>query len=823
MNAGWIAWTLVAAAGVAAPPADVAFFEAKIRPVLISHCYRCHSGEAKGGVRGQLNLETRAGLLRGGRSGPALVPGKPDESALMRALGYADQDLQMPPDGKLPDATLADFRSWIAAGAPDPRVGPGARALARVSVEEGRKWWAFQPVRTAEAPELTAPGWPKTKVDSFLLEGLRDRRLAPSPPADRRSLVIRAYLDLVGYRPTYQEVTAFLADRSPRAWERLVDRLLASPRYGERWGRHWMDVARYGEDNPTTEATNPPYPYAWRYRDWIIEAMNADVPYDRFVGLQLAADLMPGTSRQDLRALGFLGAAPVYHKDQRLSAAVIGGFLTDDWDDRIDTVTRGVLGLSVACARCHDHKFDPIPQRDYYGLMGVFASTTRGERPLFDVEPELELRYLEMQRRLCDLSYSVRMAINESSTFTGVEEKLARWKAEIAALETEATERFARYPPLVKSLASFWEPPPEKGAGPVAAADDAADAPVQARAAGPRRRRPMPRGSTEPFTNAVFEAAQLIDASDPTYTFLVYQAGVPRDVPIMHAGNYAAPGEVVPRHFPVVLAHGDGGLAHGSGRLELAERIFADAGALAARVIVNRVWGWHFGRGLVETASDFGTQGDRPTHPALLDDLAARFVQSRWSLKWLHREIMLSAAYQQSSRPRADAGQADETNALLWRMNPRRLDIEAYRDSLLRAGGLLDETMGGPSGDLDSETFHRRSVYGRVSRSRTSKLLGIYDFPSAVQTAPGRELTTTTLQQIFVMNSPLVHDIAVAAATRAQRETSPPARVRSLYRLILSRNPTAAELTAGLAHVKTASLERHAQVLLSTNEEIFQP
>ena len=317
-----LAGILVAAPGLAQPQADVAFFEAKIRPVLVSSCYRCHSAEAKGGMKGKLSLETRAALLRGGRSGPALVPGKPDESTLMRALDYTDPNLEMPPDGKLPDSVLADFRRWIAAGAPDPRVGSEAKRLAGMSLEEGRQWWAFQPARTAEAPKVSTPGWPKRKADSFLLERLRDQGLAPSPPADRRSLVIRAYLDLVGYRPTYQEVKGFLADRSPGAWERLVDRLLASPRYGERWGRHWMDVARYGEDNPTSEATNPPYPYAWRYRDWIIEAMNAGVPYDRFVKLQLAADLMPGTSRADLRALGLSRrGAPV----SQGPAAVRGG------------------------------------------------------------------------------------------------------------------------------------------------------------------------------------------------------------------------------------------------------------------------------------------------------------------------------------------------------------------------------------------------------------------------------------------------------------------------------------------------------------------
>ena len=294
----------------------------------------------------------------------------------------------MPPTGKLPDAVIADFEQWIAKGALDPRTEAVTTSAASkykgMSIEDGRKWWAFQPVVAHDAPKVRAAGWPKTKSDSFVLAKLEQKKLTPSPAADRRTLAIRAYIDLVGYRPTFEEIQAFLNDRSATAYETLIDRLLASPRYGERWGRHWMDVARYGEDNPTSEATNPPYPFAWRYRDWIVEAMNADLPYDRFVALQLAADLMPDARRDDLRALGYLGAAPVYHKDLRLAGDIIGTFFTDDWDERIDAVTRGVLGLSAGCARCHDHKFDPITQKDYYGLMGVFASTTRAERPMFE-------------------------------------------------------------------------------------------------------------------------------------------------------------------------------------------------------------------------------------------------------------------------------------------------------------------------------------------------------------------------------------------------------------------------------------------------------
>ena len=343
----------------------------------------------------------------------------------------------------------------------------------------------------------------------------------------------RAYVDLLGYKPTFEEVQAFLNDRSPNAYEKLIDRLLASPHYGERWARHWMDVARYAEDNPTSEATNPPYPFAWRYRDWIIEALNADMPYDRFVKLQLAADLMPDTKRDDMRALGYVGAAPMYHHDLRLSGDVIGTFLTDDWDERIDAVSRGVLGVSVACARCHDHKFDPITQKDYYALMGVFASTVRVERPMFPVDPKIEQRYMWLQRQLFDLAYSINLLGNEGTTFTNGAEKAVKWKAEMEGLKTEATSLLDKYPQLVQSLEKFWNPPRRAGgrrrlllrrlpaAGAPPAGSGCCGRQARARSAVRRRCRheaAAPQGSTEPYMNAVFEAAQYVDASDPDAT-----------------------------------------------------------------------------------------------------------------------------------------------------------------------------------------------------------------------------------------------------------------------------------------------------------------
>lgn len=812
----------VLSASLFAQTVENSFFETKIRPVLATKCYGCHSTKLKAPMGG-LVLDTKAGTLKGGALGPAVVPGKPAESHLYKALTFADPHLQMPPTGKLPDAVIADFEQWITSGAPDPRKDAPAAAgtpapLKGMAIAEGRKWWAFQPVAEKPAPPVKDTAWLKTKIDSFILAKLEEKRLKPSPAADARTLVRRAYVDLVGYKPNYQEVESFANDSSPDAYEKLIDKLLASPQYGERWGRHWMDVARFAEDNPTSEATNPPYPYAWRYRDWIIEAINKDVPYDRFVKLQLAADLMPGTSRDDMRALGFLGAAPVYHKDQRLSADVIGGFLTDDWDERVDAVTRGLMGLTVACARCHDHKFDPILTKDYYGLVGVFASTMRSERPMFDVDPQVETRYMWMQNRLFDLRYSANLLTNEASTVEGAAPRVEKWKAEIESLKAEMKQLEERYPKLVKNLEKYWTfPPPPQPRTPEAGA-----APPPAAAAA-RAGRNRVLTSTEPFMNAVYDAAQYVDGSDANYTFVTYRPGEARNFPVLLHGNVATPGEVVPRQFLSVLSKGDGRFQSGSGRLELAEKIFTDGAPLTARVIVNRVWDWHFGKPLVPTASDFGTQGEKPTHPELLDDLAARFISHGWSLKWLNGEIMLSAAYRQSSRPRKDTEQIDQGNALLWRMNPRRLDVESYRDSLLRSSGMLSDKMYGPSEDVDSDGSLRRTVYGRVSRGRLSKLFRLYDFPDPTQTAPGRDLTTSSLQQLFIMNSSFIQQQASTLAKSVEAEPDNGAKMRSLYRKVLARDPSPKEMDLALSYLSQGTVEQYVHVLLSTNEVIFWP
>ncbi|HYV39350.1 MAG TPA: PSD1 and planctomycete cytochrome C domain-containing protein, partial [Gemmataceae bacterium] len=619
---------------------NIEFFEKHIRPVLVERCYECHSTQTKK-LKGKLLLDSQPGIAKGGESGPVLVPGDVEKSRLIQAIRWTDTDLAMPPKGKLPQAVIEKFEQWVKMGAPDPRTAAViAKGPKTIDMDAARKWWAFVPATQSAAPAVKQQGWARKQIDYFVLQGLEAKGLTPSPPADPRTLIQRVYLDLIGLRPSYEETEAFVKDPSNKAYEKIIEKLLASPQYGERWGRYWLDVARYGEDNPTSEATNRPYPYAWRYRDWVIGAINKDVPYNQFVSLQLAGDLIPKTPRTDLAATGFLGAGPVYHKDGRLSKDVIENLYMDDWDERVDVVSRGVLGLTVACARCHDHKFDPISTRDYYALAGVFASTVQAPRPIAEVDPEAETRFMLASQNLFYVSYVANLMRNEP----GTDPKYARKKVEqfvkdLDKIEGEIAGLQSKYPVLHDYLVKL-----DKRPAPYTGAKKEAQ-PVQKKGKGGN-------AANEPFYHSVFDAGVWVDGSDTELTMIDIKPGKAHDLNVLPGGNVAKPGELVPRGFISVLAKGDSAFKHGSGRLELTEKIFSDAAPLAARVIVNRVWGWHFGKPLVDTTSDFGTQGEKPSHPQLLDDLAARFIENGWSLKWLHREIMLSATYRQASRTR---------------------------------------------------------------------------------------------------------------------------------------------------------------------------
>lgn len=796
---------------------ETEFFEKNVRPVLVEKCYSCHSASAKK-VRGALLLDSRQGIAAGGESGEILSGRDPETSRLIQVIRWSESDLQMPPSEKLRPQQIAALEQWVRMGAPDPRDAPAAAtspaAPKGLDVETGRRWWAFQPVAAREVTVADETAWAAKKLDRFVLAKLRENGLEPSPAADRRTLLRRLYLDLTGLRPTYEQVEAFAVDDSPESYERVIEELLASPHYGERWGRYWLDVVRYGETNFTGEATTPPFPFAWRYRDWVIDAVNRDVPYDRFVKLQLAADLFPGTPREDLVALGFLGAAPGYHKDGRLSKEVVETLYGDDWDERVDTVTRGFLGLTVACARCHDHKFDPIPTADYYSLAGVFASTVQSPRPLAEIDPAAETRFMVDTQRIFYRSYVANLLRDDpGSKVDEARRKVTRYTAEMERFKEENAGLRETHPAafaLLSQLARRPKPYPDEPAPP-------------AEAEQPPRGRDRRGASSEPLFHAVYDAGFWVDGSDPDLTMLEIRPGEPRDLHVLPGGNVAKPGAKAPRGFLTVLSKGDPAFHEGSGRRELAERIFGDAAPLAARVIVNRVWGWHFGKPLVATPSDFGVQGEKPTHPELLDDLAARFIANGYSLKWLHREILLSATYRQASQPRAAAMRSDPANHLLWRMNPRRVDIEAYRDNLLQAAGRLDLRAGGPSGDLDRSENTRRTVYGQIARDRLSMVLQLYDFPAATMHSPQREATTSPLQQLFVLNSEFVQDQAAALAKSVEAEPDQGVRIRTLYRRIFGRDPTETELRAAERYLESAAFDRFTQALLATNEVIFWP
>lgn len=760
---------LAAGQGLAAEPdaAAVAYFEKQVRPLLVEHCHGCHSAKANK-TRGGLALDSREALLKGGESGPAVVPGKPEKSLLVAAVHATKAELQMPPKGKLRRPEIAVLEAWVRDGAVYPAGAKAAATALDPASPEARQFWSFQPLRKLPAPVVQIAKWPLRPIDSFLLAAMEQRKLAPSAPADRRVLIRRASFDLTGLPPAPEEVDAFVRDTKPDAYARLVDRLLASPHYGERWARYWLDLARYC-DVPENWLT--PRGQAWPYRDWVTKALNSDLPYDQFVMRQLAADLMPGVDPKERAALGFLGGSPDYWKELQLDVDVIKSIVADEWEEKIDAVSSTFLGLTIACARCHDHKFDPISNRDYYALAGVIAGVRQIDLPLL---PNAE-------------AAAVRKAESEIQT---LEEQIKTLKAKKPA-PADAKTQLEELSTRVKRLE---ETPGYK------------DVPV--------------RGVADAHVSVV--------SRGPNKTRLEYEDGVGHDIAMHTRGNPNRPGPVVPRRFLTVLSR-DGAkpFTQGSGRLELAQAIVTDAAPLAARVIVNRVWKHHFGRGLVDTPSDFGRQGDRPSHPELLDDLAARFVGEGWSLKWLHREIMLSAAYQQSSAADAAKQAIDPDNRWLWRMSRRKLEVEVWRDAMLAANGTLRGELGGPSQELTDANNRRRTLYGLVRRRDLTDLLRLHDFPDPLAHSANRIPTTTALQQLFALNGPLLRQEAAALAKRLEADA--PAggtvRIRRVYELLFNRAPTEKEIKLALVFLgekpNADAWGRYAHVLLGSNEFLF--
>jgi hypothetical protein len=737
----------------------VEFFEAKIRPVLVEHCYKCHSEEAakEKKLKGGLKLDTRAGLLKGGDTGAGLVPGKADASLLLKSMKY-DGDLQMPPKGKLPDAVLKDFEKWIADGAIDPRTGEAAAAAAAgIDIGKGKQFWSFVPPRAGVVPEVRSPKIEiRNDIDAFVAAKWAEKGLTPVARADKRTLIRRAAFALTGLPPAPEAVEAFVKDEAPDAYARVLDALLASPQYGEKWARHWLDVARYAEDQAHTFDVRPKN-QAWRYRDWVVKALNDDLPYDRFVKLQIAGDMLPDAPADPFAkyaGLGYLGLGAEYYKNTAAAQAV-----AEELDDRVDTLTRGFLGVTVSCARCHDHKFDPIPTRDYYSLAGIYMGTNLSDAPL--ATPAEVQAYRDAQAK-----------------FKQTEDKMKKAQAD-------------------------------------------------AKAAG--------KGFFTQTANAVAgkllaeELAGLKKAMPPAPPVAHVVSGNGAGMKVYIRGNPATPGEPAPKGFLQVLPSPKPAGADYT-RLDLANAIASKDNPLTARVFVNRVWAWHFGRGLVATPSNFGALGDRPSHPELLDRLAVEFMNNGWSVKWLHRQIMQSAVYQLESRPDAGNDKIDAGNVYLWRGVRKRLEIEDWRDSVLAVSGTLDATPGGPTFDLRDANARRRTVYAKVSRHDLDGLLRLFDFPDANVTADKRVVTTVPQQQLFVLNSEFMIAQAKAFAARVEKLGGTDAeRVAAAHRIAFGRAPDGAEVDLAVRFLKLppkpddklTRWQQYAQVLLASNEMMY--
>ncbi|MGI8978121.1 MAG: DUF1553 domain-containing protein [Pirellulaceae bacterium] len=871
------------------------FFERRIRPLLAANCFSCHGKEKKGG----LSLESRSGLLAGGDGGTVVALGKPEDSRLMRAVDYGDDELQMPPSARLPEQDIALLKEWIERGLPWPESGGSSAGFIRTSgaiTAEDRQFWSFQPVKPQSRPAVKDAAWSRHPIDSFVLAALEAEKLQPAKEADKRTLLRRASFDLTGLPPTLDEASSFLADESPDAYERLIDRLLASPRYGERWGRHWLDVARYAEDQAHTFQARM-YPGGYRYRDWVVGSLNADLPYNRFALEQIAADLLEDEGKMArLPALGFFALGPVYYLD----AGCAPKAQADEMDDRIDTLTRGFLGLTVSCARCHDHKFDPIPTKDYYSLAGVVASTEYFESPM--AAPDVVAAYDQRAARVKEQEKSVEEAKNE--TQREIRESLAgnlakylvaAWKLqnkrkadgtvaaatvtkeeELREFAVEAWTKFLTGDNVQKKsyLAAWKDAIAAQDAKTDLSTDAAALAAIQSAAATlqkdvaaaldmRRKKESLDKVAEEllkdiiddnrgPFgiqkdqveklatkerrkKNAELrkeleERKKLVGEKYPVAHGI--KDGEAKNLRVHIRGNHKELGDEVPRRFLEILSAGEAKpFSQGSGRLELAQAIASEQNPLTARVLVNRVWQQHFGRGLVGTPSNFGMLGERPTHPELLDDLASRFMAGGWSLKWLHRQMMLSSVYRASSEFKPENYQRDPDNRLLWRMNRRRLDIEAWRDSLLTASGNLDLSLGGQSLDMAKPENRRRTLYAAVSRHNLNSTLRLFDFPDPNLTSERRVSTTVPMQQLFVMNGEFMVSQAKSLAARLQTESADDqARIRFAYQLLFSREPSEKELQVGTSFLKAAEstpdvkltpLERYTQALLGTNEFVF--
>ncbi|HAA52458.1 MAG TPA: hypothetical protein DCE43_22270 [Planctomycetaceae bacterium] len=747
---------------------DLEFFEKRVRPLLIRRCHKCHSDKSKP-IAGGLKLDRSAAIRRGGDSGAAIAPGRPNASLLIEAVRYTNADLQMPPRSKLPAPEIAILVEWVRRGAALPKDRPLDKPRPTRDLKTARNFWSFQPLKpTSSTRTPRGDAWARTRTDHFVHARLEQHRLVPSGEADRRTLVRRLSFDLLGLPPTSAQADRFVIDTRPDAYERLVDTFLANPHHGEHWARDWLDLARYSD---TTASWLKSTAGAWRYRDWVVEAINADLPFDEFVRRQLAADQLDGLPIEQRRALGFLGLSPTYWKEPRLAPGLIKVVVAEEWEERIDTIGRTFLGLTLACARCHDHKFDPVSQADYYALAGVLASTRLFDQPLLPPDRARVVR--DADRRISQLERAVTQVTLRIPPAKDKQQQIAKLRSQIDEIK--------------KSTPDF-------------------DA---------------------PRTHSLEDASLFVLADGQDMTRLEYRLGHVRDLAIHRRGNPSSPGKIVPRRFLEVLSPGKARpFQNGSGRLELANALVdpRQGGALTARVIVNRIWRQHFGRGLVTTPSNFGLQGERPSHPRLLDDLAYRFIHNGWSLKWLHRELVLSSTYRQLSRSDGVGQATDPDNRWLWRMNPRRLSIESWRDAMLTASGELDTSLGGPARTVDDPAHRRRTLYSTIKRRELDTMLRLYDFPSPTGHSPKRIRTITPLQQLFVLNSPFIVRQATLTAARIPDGPEPRDAVDRLHRLLFGPRAEPVEIQTALEFLAAAGpggWAQYVQVMLGSNEFVF--
>lgn len=789
-----VAASNIASAKTSLASAESEFFETQIRPILANDCIKCHGEEKQ---KAGLRLDSRSALLEGGDSGPAIIPGDVQKSLLIAAIRQVG-DISMPPKSRLSEGEINKISEWIQHGAPWPSsaapaaktgAGPAAPAL----TEAQRHWWAFQPLRPLAPPSVKDTTKIRNPIDRFLQHDLEAHGLTPLGPAAKRTLLRRATFDLLGLPPTPEEIAAFVADNSPDAFDRVVERLLASPHYGEHWGRHWLDVARYTDylngNNPSPQE----YAEAFRYRDWVVESFNRDLPYDQFVEAQIAGDLMPGTP---LAATGAL-AIGVYDNADSDKEKIVSDIVAD----QIDFVGKAFLGLTLACARCHDHKFDPISQRDYYGLAGIFYSS----RVLSD---------LGKAGQAVDFLRPALEGDEAASQYTGISANLQKVATQLGKVEEALL--------AANRSASGGAP-----AGPSATPATASEPSSAEDLAHQKERLTAERDGLQ---------HQLDGLPKPTFIMAIAEGGVrgslfpkTQDVPIHLRGSYAHLGAVAPRGFPRVLA-GDHqpAITQGSGRLELAHWLASTGNPLTARVMVNRLWQGHFGQGLVRTANNFGKLGETPSNPALLDWLASEFVQSGWSMKAMHRLIMGSAAYQRAAwQPEIDETalrNTDPENRLLARFPTRRLEAEEIRDAMLSAAGGLDPALGGPAtGDLQSP---RRSLYIATTRKSRSNFSTVFDAADPELCVEKRDVSTVAPQALFFLNSSFVHAQAEALAKRLLAETEDPdARIDRAYERIYGRPADGAERRIGLTFLErhggrdtAAAWTDYAHLLLCANE-----